>query len=40
MTDAIHLLEAFLATLPPGHHEAAGVIRAIEVLRVEAQRMP
>lgn len=33
--DAIGVLTEFLASLPDGHPERAGVIRAIEVLRYE-----
>lgn len=33
MASAVDVLREFAATLPNGHHEKPGVIRAIEVLR-------
>lgn len=33
VTSAVDVLREFVATLPRGHHEKPGVLRAIEVLR-------
>jgi hypothetical protein len=38
MASAVDVLREFAATLPNGHHEKPGVLRAIEVLQYEGGR--